>query len=148
MISRHPSSIPPKRQHKKLGGAWIEKCEKGLEVASQVKGSPELFDAVLNDEGDGGDGPCAGKVDRKSGVESKWTRPQRLQGAIQRPLEGHLSSAWVWLHLLQLRLNEVEGQGEDRAEEASGFFLKGFLMYVTRIRKPYSIDHRLLFMVT
>merc|ERR1740133_682247 len=38
-------------------------------------------------------------------------------GAINRSLERHLTCDRIWLHLLNLGLDEIEGQAEERGEE-------------------------------
>merc|ERR550514_2512988 len=86
---------------------------------SQADLLPDELHLVLRDERDHG-------VRGNAEVVGREARPQArdppgldlLHGTIDRPLERHLASDRVWLHLLNLRLDEIEGEAEEGGEEA------------------------------
>merc|ERR1711972_491320 len=89
-------------------------------TASNPHRPPHTLDPVLHDERNANLGGHLGIVGREPGPQAQETASLELLGsAVQWSLVWHLTSHRIRLHLLHLRLDEVERQAEEGRGKAS-----------------------------
>merc|ERR1712232_826181 len=90
-----------------------------IPMPSQAHAAPELLAGILGNQGDHGVRCNTDVKSWKPCVESQWaTSRHGLRCTVKRALVHQLTSDWIWLLLLHLRLDKVERQGEEGCEEA------------------------------
>merc|ERR1711862_669369 len=126
MTTRNRNGLPkiPRKiervcaKHRNTRGCRKPASTAALAASSQADCAPELLDLVLRKGGDH-------RVRRNAEVVCREPRPELLRaslldlldGAINRPFEWELTSDRIRLHLLDLRLHEVEREREEGREE-------------------------------
>mmetsp|Transcript_84903 Transcript_84903/g.149890 ORF Transcript_84903/g.149890 Transcript_84903/m.149890 type:complete len:211 (+) Transcript_84903:61-693(+) len=86
---------------------------------SEAHALPNLLDLILRNKGDHGMRRDAEVVCWESCPETRdSTHLDLFHRAIDGALEWHLARNRIWLRLLYLRLDKVEGQAEERREES------------------------------
>merc|ERR1711988_519913 len=119
---------PPKRHdYSYLEMYWFLACKGdaiqhiavacGATTHSQTQLTPHALYLILSNESNHGVRSNAEIIRWESSPEARnASSPHLLHRTIDGPFKWHLTCHWIGFHLLNLRLNEVERQAEERCE--------------------------------